>query len=283
MLVGILISSSKKEILSWNTSGIFVPLGENSKEKPGENLTLVKGLPTTMSNYNVTYESDSMHPKKPLWYYKLHFSNKKRNDQFTLMPNAFVNYKGNQGLMANPDAKHYWDHDIFTYITSLPDPEKNKDTASFKPETLKIGDTAFYSNGFYVLEDLVTKDNIPTGGLAPTDKVFMATIKVFSKNKTSYTSKPFLIDKGGTLFPVQDSVTSENLIFQLNKADGNSAGIGVKESNSILQYITLKAYKFPMINLVWAGLIIMVTGIIISIVRRVQLNRSGREIENLTL
>ena len=285
MLVGILISSSKKEVLSWNTSGIFVQLGEKNKitGEPGENLTLVKGLPTTMGNYNLTYESDSMHPKKPLWYYKIHFKNKTGNEQFTLMPNAFVNYKGNQGLMANPAARHYWNRDIFTYITSLPDPEKNKDTASLKPQTLKKGDTAFYSNGYYILEDVTTQTHIPAGGLAPDDKVYTATIKVFSKNNTSYTSKPFLIDKGGSLYPVQDTVTSENLIFQLNKADDNAAELGVRESNTIMQYITLKAYKFPFINLLWAGVIIMVAGIIISIVRRVQLNRSGREIENLTL
>lgn len=285
MLAGILISSSKKEVMSWNTSGIFVQLGEKNKitGEPGENLTLVKGLPTTMSNYNVTYESDSMHPKKPLWYYKIHFKSKTGNEQFTLMPNAFVNYKGNQGLMANPAARHYWDHDIFTYITSLPDPEKNKDTASFKPQSLKKGDTAFYSNGYYILEDVTMQTNIPAGGLAPDDKVFTATIKVVSKNNTSYTSKPFLINKGGSLYPIQDTVTSENLIFQLNKADDNAVELGVRESSSIMQYITLKAYKFPFINLLWAGVLIMVTGIIISIVRRVQLNRSGREIENLTL
>ena len=283
LLAGILLSSSKKEILSWNTSGIYVPLGENSKEKPGENLTLVKGLPTTMANFDVTYESDSMHPKKPLWYYKIHFKSKKGNEQFTLMPNAFVNYKGSQGLMANPDAKHYWDHDIFTYITSLPDPEKNKDTSTFTSRSLKKGDTAFYSSGFYVVEDVIVKDNIPTGGLAPTDKVFMTTIKVHSKNNTSYVSRPFLINKGENLFPVPDSVTSENLIFRVNKVDGDNVELGVKEPNTVLQYITLKAYKFPFINLVWAGVIIMVTGIIMSIVRRVQLNKSGTEIENLTL
>jgi len=285
MLVGILISSSRKEVMSWNTSGIFVQLGEKNKitGEPGENLTLIKGLPTTMGNYNVTYESDSMHPKKSLWYYKIHFQSKTGNEQFTLMPNAFVNYKGNQGLMANPAARHYWDHDIFTYITSLPDPEKNKDTASFKPQNLRKGDTAFYSNGYYILEDVTTQTNIPAGGLAPDDKVFTATIKVFSKNNTSYTSKPFLIDKGGRLYPIQDTVTSENLIFQLNKTNEGVAELGVKESNSIMQYITLKAYKFPFINLLWAGVIIMVAGIIISIVRRIQLNRSEREIENLTL
>src|SRR6476659_4116749 len=87
MLAGILISSSKKEVMSWNTSGIFVQLGEKNKitGEPGENLTLVKGLPTTMGNYNVTYESDSMHPKKSLWYYKIHFKSKTANEQFKLI------------------------------------------------------------------------------------------------------------------------------------------------------------------------------------------------------
>ena len=284
-LLGILISSSKKEVLSYNTSGIFVPLGDKNKitGDPGENLTLVKGVPGTMGNYTVTYESDSMNPNKPLWYYRIHFKNKNTSEQFTLVPNAFVNYKGNQGLMANPDAKHYWNHDIFVYITSLPDPQKNQDTASFRPQSLKQGDTAFYSNGYYVLQDLSTQKNIPVGGLSPDDKVYTATIKVFSKNNTSYTSKPFLVDKGGNLFPVQDTVTSESLVFQLNKVEGNTAELGVKESNSILSYITLKAYNFPFINLLWGGVLIMVTGIIISIVRRVQLNRASREIENLTL
>src|ERR1051326_4578927 len=280
MLLGILISSSKKEVLSYNTSGIFVQLGDKNKitGEPGENLTLVKGVPTTMGNYNVTYESDSMHPEKPLWYYKLHFKNKNSSEQFTLTPSAFVNYKGNQGLMANPDAKHYWDHDIFAYITSLPDPEKNKDTSSFKPQSIKKGDTAFYSNGYYVLQNLATQTNIPAGGLAPTDKVYVATIKVFSKNNTSYTSKPFLINKGQNFFPVQDTVISENIIFQLNSVDGDTAELGIKESNSILQYVTLKAYKFPFINLLWGGVIVMVAGIIISIVRRSQLNKAGEEI-----
>ena len=134
-----------------------------------------------------------------------------------------------------------------------------------------------------MLEDLATQTHIPAGGLAPDDKVYLATIKVFSKNNTSYTSKPFLINKGGSLFPVQDTIMSENLIFQLNNVNGNNVELGVKESNSVLQYVTLKAYKFPFINLLWAGVIIMVTGIIMSIVRRVELNKAGREIENLTL
>jgi len=57
---------------------------------------------------------------------------------------------------------------------------------------------------------------------------------------------------------------------------GKKIKLQVKETNALLQYITLKAYNFPFINLLWAGVLIMVTGIIISIVRRVQLTRSER-------
>src|SRR5690606_32183702 len=113
VLVGILISSSKKEILSYNTSGIPIDFGKESKEKTGENLTLVKGVPMKMGKFDVTYVKDSAHPKKQQWYYQIHFKSREDEEEFTLWPNAFVNYKGNEGLMANPDARHYWGHDVF--------------------------------------------------------------------------------------------------------------------------------------------------------------------------
>ncbi|HET9432551.1 MAG TPA: cytochrome c biogenesis protein CcsA, partial [Chitinophagaceae bacterium] len=132
MLLGILISSSKKEILSYNTSGISVNFGEQSKEKTGENMTLPKGLKMDMGKYWVTYAGDSSHPKKSQKYFNIHFTDKEKQEDFTLKPNAFIDYKGNEGLSANPDARHYWNYDVFAYITALADPEKNKDTASFK-------------------------------------------------------------------------------------------------------------------------------------------------------
>ena len=283
MLVGILISSSKKEILSWNTSGIYVPMGEGSKENAGENLTLVKGVPTKMGEFLVTYTSEEKHPKKDLWVYHLKFTDKNGKEKFTLSPNAFVNYKGNQGLMANPDAKHYWDHDIFTYITSLPDPAKNKDTANFKPVRLKLGDTSFYNRGYFILQDVLVKDSVPAADMAPDDKVYMATIKVVSKDSTSYTSKPVLISKGGNLFPIEDTVISEDLIFQLKNATATSVEMGVKEPNSVLKFITLKALKFPFINLLWLGTIIMAAGFFVSMVRRIQLNRNADAAEKFNL
>lgn len=277
MLLGILLSSSKKEVLSYNTSGIAVPLGEGSKEKSGENLTLVKGLRTDMGSYWVTYERDSSHAQKPLWFYHLKFEDKKTKKDFTLAPNAFVNYKGNEGLMANPDAKHYWDHDIFTYITSISsDPSKpQEDTTSFRNFAVAVGDTVFYSAGFAVLENLTSRDNIPQAGFAPTDSASVATVKVYAKTSSIYTIEPLLVKRGGVAMTSPDTVTAEGLIVQLQNVSAGKAELGIKESNSITQYVTLKAYKFPFINVLWLGTIIMVIGFMISMLRRIQTNRTG--------
>jgi len=269
MLLGILVSASKKDVISYNTSGIPVFFGKDSKENPGENLTLVKGIRTDMGKYWVTYEKDSTHPQKPyLWFYHLKFEKKESGESFMLYPNAFVNYKENMGLMANPDAKHYLTHDIFTYITSLPDPKKKADTANFRSVNAKQGDTVFYSQGFAILEKISTARDIPGVELAPNDSAVLATLKIQAKTSSIYTINTLLLQKDGQSFSVPDTVLPENLVVQLQKANGPNVELGIKESQSLMQYVTLKAYNFPYINLLWLGTIIMVAGFLISMVRR---------------
>jgi cytochrome c-type biogenesis protein CcmF len=271
ILLGILVSSSKKEILSNNINGIPIPLGKD--ENPMENLTLVQGLPTSMSKYTITYEKDSAHPKKQQWYYKIRFQSKDGKEDFVLEPNAFVNYKGNEGLMANPASKHYLTHDVFTYITSLPNPDRKPDTSQFKNKWMKPGDTAIYSNGFFILEKLSSRDSIPSPGFNPTDVATAASFKVFSKNGTSYNSETLLINRGGQLQSYSDTIASENLILKINRLDGDHAETGIKDTDLLMKYITLKAYKFPMIYLLWGGVLITVTGLFMSMYRRIVQNR----------
>ncbi len=273
MLFGILISSSKKEVLSFNTSGIAINFGTESNEKTGENLTLVKGMRMDMGKYWVTYASDSIHPKKSQWYYKLKFESKDGKSNFDLTPNAFVNYKGNEGLMANPDAKHYLDHDIFAYITAMPDPERNADTSSFITKFLKAGDSLFYSKGFIILEEIKVHDSLPEDLFGKDGKLFEAKMKVYSKTNSVYSSFAKLAFAKGAALSIPDTVMAESLVLQLNNFDGKTAEIGIKESDSVMQYITLKAYKFPFINALWLGTLLMALGIIISMVRRIQVNK----------
>jgi cytochrome c-type biogenesis protein CcmF len=274
-LLGILISSSKKEIISWNTSGIMVNFGEQSKESPAENLTLVKGIATDMGRYMVTYQGDSTHPSDPKQYFKIHFQYKDKNEGFTLYPDAFVNYKGNEGLMANPDSKHYLHKDVFTYITSLPNPEKNKDTATFREKKLKPGDTVFYSKGFFILEGIsrtISRKNISA---KPTDSVFAANITVYAKDSSQYKAEPVLILSDKNVQPIADTVLSQSLVLAFIGAEKDGIKLGVKESNSILEYVTLKAYQFPAINILWLGIVLTVLGFLLAALNHILKNRKS--------
>ena len=274
-LLGILISSSKKEVISWNTSGIMVNFGEESKENPAENLTLVKGIATDMGKYMVTYLGDSTHPSDPKQYFKIHFKYKNKDEGFTLYPDAFVNFKGNEGIMANPDSKHYLHKDVFTYITSLPNPDKNKDTSSFKEHKIKPGDTVFYSQGFLVLDNVgrdVKRKHIP---YEPTDSVFAASITVYAKDSSRYSAEPLLILRGNNIMPVADTVISQSLVLAFSGAEADGIKLGVKESNSVLQYVTLKAYQFPAINVLWFGILLMTFGFLLASWNHIQKNRKA--------
>ena len=274
VLLGILISSSNKEVLSNNIGGIPAPLDKN--EDPRENLTLVKGLTVDMGKYSLTYEGDSSHPKKQLSYYKVHFKSKDGKEEFVLTPNSFVNYKGNEGLMSNPDARHYWNHDVFTYITSISNPDKTKDTTTFRPKDLKPGDTLFCSSGFIIYKNLNKKEDLPVDLFGKDGSLYEANLKVHSKTGSLYSIAPKLAMAKGNEMAVPDTVLAESIVLQLEKVNPDkSITLGIKESNAVMDYITLKAYKFPYIRLLWFGVVITAIGIIISMVRRIRLNREN--------
>ncbi|HEY0059131.1 MAG TPA: cytochrome c assembly protein, partial [Flavisolibacter sp.] len=171
--------------------------------------------------------------------------------------------------------KHYWNYDVFTYITSLADPTKKVvDTTSFTTQKVKLGDTLFYSKGFAILEKIISRNNLPGKNFTPADSASVATLKIFAKSESIYTSEPLLLKQGGGFTPYPDTIMAESLVIQLQKVNGNEAEIGIKESDSIMEYVTLKAYKFPFINVLWLGTILMVTGFMMSMVRRVRMNRS---------
>lgn len=274
VLLGILISSSKKEVLSSNINGIPAPLAET--EDPRENLTLVKGLTSDMGKYTLTYEGDSSHPKKELSFYKIHFKRKDGKEEFVLTPNSFVNYKGNEGLMSNPDARHYWTHDVFTYITSIANPDNTKDTASFKPVPLKLYDTVFYSNGFIILEGLNTKDSLPKDLFGEKGQLHEAPLKIYSKSGSIYTVTTRLAMAKGEMLSLPDTITAESLVLRLQKVNADQTiELGIKESNSIMEYVTIKAYKFPFIRLLWFGVVVTAIGILMSMVHRIRQNRKS--------
>jgi cytochrome c-type biogenesis protein CcmF len=281
MLVGILISSSNKEVISSSrANGINLPISgkdpmTKEADNPLENLTLIRQVPAAMGPYEVTYLKDSFGNEKGRRFYELQFQRKdavtkKVLEQFTLWPDVYIMKDNN--MSSNPDTKSYLGKDVFTYISYAVN-NKEEDTASFKIEELAEGDTAFYSNGILILNRVVKNPDNGKYHFKPTDAALMADITLISKDSMHYKASPLIqIDEFG-VNQVDDTVYAQNLYLRFaGVADSTKIRIGIKESDKIIEYVTLKAYVFPYINLVWLGLIIMALGIVMSAIKRAKLS-----------
>ena len=273
MLVGILLSTSKKELLSYNTTGINLNFDPKDKDKnPLENITLLKRVKTDMGKYWATYTGeDSTNAFGNINYYHIQMVRKSDGEVFDLYPDLIKATKGMQGVSQNPDKHHYWDRDIFSYVNYASNLEQPRDTARFKLYPVGLHDTVFYSNGFLILNSTVKNPNNAKYHFNDTDTALMADITVFSKDSMRYKATPVFYLKDNRLNSIPDTVFAQNIAVILNGVVGNKLQIGVKESASLVPFISLKVYEFPQINILWIGTLIMILGFIMSIVRRAKM------------
>ncbi len=279
MLVGILISSAKKELISENRTGIAVPGLKDAKgrdEDPLENITLIYNIPTPMGKYTVTYLGDSTETKNNKVYFKVKFIKTDTTDnsiaeEFDVTPNAFL-MKGEEGtqLSSNPGSRHYLSNDVFVYITSWLNPDNVKDTASFNFKAVNAGDTIYYSNGFVVVDRVLAANKYDNKELPLVDSAWLSELTVYSKEGRKFPATPAYFIKDGGASGKTDTIMEQNLVLTLNKQPSGKVELGIKESNAVMRYITLKAYRFPWINLLWLGTVIMVIGFMISMYFRLK-------------
>lgn len=281
VLLGILLSSGNRSVLSYNTTGIS-PLKADDKENSRENTTLIKGQATDMGDYMVTYTRDTLNPHDRKRYFEIDFARKDGKEQFKLYPDVIENNKGGEGLTPNPDARHYLTRDIFTYVTFLSDPEaRKKDTTGFRTSKTQPGDTLFYGNGMWVVNEIKANPGGKKFEAYRNDTILAADITVISKDGRLYNAQPAFLIKGFALQQLPDTVMSQSLVFNLEKFTPETMEIqvGVKESNAILDFLTLKVYEFPWINVLWLGIVVMMIGFAMAIVRRIQLMQRSKSVE----
>ena len=270
MLVGILLSSAKKSVLSINTTGILLPFSPESKQDPMENLTLLKGVPTDMGIYTATYvNNDSVDTRSKITYYHIHFDKKDSKEQFDLYPDYIVSTKGGGETSANPDKYHYWNKDIFAYVSATDNPDKSGDTAQFRPSALMApGDTAYFSKGYLVLDSIGVNPNNGKYHFAPTDTAVMAKVEVVTRDSMRYVAYPALYMKDGVGYFANDTVFAQDLALRFDRVEGRKIELGIKESSQMVPFVALKVLEFPQISILWIGTIIMIIGFVISILWR---------------
>ena len=157
-------------------------------------------------------------------------------------------------------------------MTFLGDPSKikDKDTSTFRSKFAHVGDTIFYSKGMMIVDKISFN---PVNQKYPElagDTTIGVDISVISKEGNRFSAQPLLHVKESQVFMIPDTVMAQSLILQFSLKDPSQGllDIGVRETSSVLDFVTLKAYEFPFINVLWIGILVMVMGIVMSIYQR---------------
>lgn len=276
MIVGIILSSFNKKVISVNRLGVDFDMGkkteaENKKESR-ENLLLFRNMPVTMAGYTLTYLGDTVNG--PNHYYRIQYQTRQNDtgdikEQFVLEPNAQINPK--MGLISSPDTRHYLTHDVFTYITSTVDKTQQTDTSAFTTKKMKIGDTAFYASGYFIFEGFNTKVANKNYLANDGDIAVSAKLTLYNLQGKTQTSEPVYVIRQNQELLIPDTIAAHNLYTRLIKIlpNENAALIEYKQPPAMNDYVIMKAILFPYINVLWIGTIIMILGFGLSLLKRI--------------
>lgn len=282
MLVGVLVSSANKNVISRNNTGQAFFDGDDQKtiRENYENIYLEQGKPVEMNNYRVTYVGDSSE-----WvniYYKVKYEQLDNEgnikNTFMLYPNGQINPK--MGFIANPDTRHYLSHDVFTYVSSVPKKGEENDAPfhNEKKHELKPGDSIRTNNGIVYFDGLHTDvDRSSSPDLAAVDLAVAARMRVATLDST-YTIEPVYAIEGNNIVSIEKISDETGLRLRFMSIDPKKETIVMEtaERSPRKNFIIMKAIVFPWINFLWGGTIVMIIGFLMSIQRRIsELSRTN--------
>lgn len=276
ILLGALVSTSKKVVLSKNTSQRKVSdLGEGFDDKVSILLTQGDTLP--MGPYLVTYtgkQKKGINVYFKVDYLKINKNNKPEFD-FTLMP--MIQDNPRMGKAPEPDTKHYLDRDVYTHVTAA---DLNIDTItkkngyqSAKNYVGHVGDTIYASNALVIIDSL--KTNLSKEQYQKNDSLLEVTavLKVLDTQSNSYYAYPKYIIKNNIVIPKEDELEKMGLKFVFWKINPDDNTIEITLSEKVANnkdFIVMEAYIFPYINILWIGSLIMAIGTGIAIAERIR-------------
>ncbi len=279
ILLGSLISTSKKQTISQNTSNKKVEaLGENFNSQ--KSLVLTKGDTLPMGNYMVTYKGKER--KGIDFYFKMEYFTKGENGTlvkaFELSP--MIQDNPRMGKAAHPDTKHFLSNDIYTHITSaiLSDDSEIKKDAYREPTNFvgHMNDTIYSDNAIIKIDSIVT--NLTEEQFAKNDSLLIVTavLKATDINGIVYRATPKYILKNNMVMPDEFELKELGLKFIFWKINPNEGSIEIQMSEKVSNtkdFVVLEAYMFPFINVLWLGCLLMIIGTVIAIIERRRVNK----------
>jgi cytochrome c-type biogenesis protein CcmF len=306
MLLGILFSSGYSRVVSMNISGLLYSR-EMSDEMNQENVLLYVNDPKQMNEYELTYKGKRVelagvpgYPPKKLvqktrdehtvvataeyayegktvfqkgdtltilpenTYFEIEYK-KDGEPVFTLFPRAQVN--PNMGLIVSPDIRRRLDKDLYTHISSIPDPDMEKEWSEPLNQLVAMGERFFINDFVSTLTKVKKIETLDGIALGPEDVAAEAIIEVQAKEHT-YLLKPVFIIKDkmmGNIPAVNEDIGAKVSFLNINPNEGKFE-LSIETSQK--DYIIMKAIEMPFINILWLGTIVLMFGFSVAIYRR---------------
>lgn len=274
LLLGALLSSAKQEVVSHNIMNIDYG-GQFDEQSRRENIMLIKDTPVPMYKYIVTFRGDST--VAPNTYYRVEYRklNPERDkiiERFELFPYAQIN--PNMGLVSSPDTRHYLLQDIYTHVTSIPDKESDDYIPEYgRPDTLivQLGDTILRKRLHIRVLDVelaMGDERIPFDDYEIATNLLIS-VDLKDRDRTYYL-KPLMVIRGNGVYSFKDEIQELGIKVRFLNVfpETNNFQIELTTGDAIPDYIIMKAIKFPFINVLWLGMLILVIGFTIAIVQR---------------
>lgn len=310
MLIGILFSSGYSNIISQNNSGLLYSR-EFPDEINRDNVLLWRNTPVQMDRFKVSYhgqfqevkgvpgyvnkellyQTDDMYKaiargrieaKGKVYfetgdtldllspentYYEVSYASEKEN--FVLYPRAQVN--PNMGLLASPDIKHFADKDLYTHVSTVPDPNEEKDWGELQEYELSAGDTIVINDYIAIFNGIEQIEQVPGVQLAEGDVAVQAAMQILGERKT-YHAHPVLMIKNQMMGRVPEIIEDLGIRITFLNIDTENHRFKIGVNVTQKDYIILKAMEKPFVNILWIGTIIMSIGFVMAILRR---NKEG--------
>ena len=267
LLCGVVISQSKKEVISTNAEA-FVNVNEENEDLNENHILLYEEEPKSMGEYIATFKEDvegKLRDGVIVDFKKLNEDNT-LDQQFELVPKFKLM---GETSVADPAIKRRAFYDFFTHI-SLINLGNEIDTTAYEPITFAgKQDTVVYDRMVFVLEDIRQGTNREDIEVEDNDIPISAEMKVITKDSI-YEIEPVYLIRNNQAGLIAHDIPEEKISLRINdfKPDSEEIEFGIKSSRPFKKYIAIKAMIFPMINLVWLGSLLMFAGFIISMIER---------------
>lgn len=198
-------------------------------------------------------------------FYEVQYKEREGDKVFTLYPRAQVN--PNMGLLASPDIKHFANKDLYTHVSSIPDPNEEKDWGELQEYDLAVGDTIILNDYIAVFNGIERVPQVPGVAMAEGDVAVQADLKIYGERK-EYHAHPVMLIKNEMVGRIPEEIADLGLRLTFLSIDTENDKFKIGVNASQKDYIILKAVEKPFVNLLWIGTIVMTVGFVMAIVRR---------------